>query len=396
LTSDGTVSGIVAEPGLTFDGINLSVSGSIHLSGSIATASYIDYINNTAVPSYLEGRTFYDSNTGALAYYTSATGVQVEIGQQMYVRVKNDEATEITKGTPVRFFSAQGEVPTVLRANATTDQTRSVYIVGLAAHNIAAGAVGFVISQGVLQGVDTSGFTTGQPLFVGSSSGSLTTTRPAPPTSSILAGGAIKIDAVDGDIYVYPANPSFVSSLSNVSSSIIPSNNDILVYRTGSSTWINTKSGLDLGGSFSGSFTGTYSGSSILIVSASCGSFISASFSPLVPSAQVNKGGIPGSRGGLRNPALPNALTLNACVADGFHPRNYFGVEQNYWAQRVISGSEDAGWNNKTRPVGKQQYYWEDTGSYLSSYRNYLSANDLLAATPDELERIYQIGRAHV
>jgi hypothetical protein len=109
----------------------------------------------------------------------------------------------------------------------------------------------------------------------------------------------------------------------------------------------------------------------------------------MLPTAQMNKGGIPGSRTGLRNPALPNALTLMACVDDDLHPRSFFGVEQNYWAQRVRSGSEDAGWNNKSRPVGKQQYYWEDTGSYLSSFRNYLSANDLLVATPDELERIY-------
>jgi hypothetical protein len=289
------------------------------------------------------------------------------------------------------LFSAAGDRPTVLRANATTTQGIPNYFLGIAAHDISAGATGFILNRGILPGLNTLGYTAGATIYVGAASGSITTTKPAAPTASILIGTVVKVNATDGGIFVQSANPNFISTVSDVSSSFPAANNDLLVFRTGSSTWINTKSELDLGGSFSGSFSGQFSGSSLMIASASCNSFVSSSFPWLRPSVQINKSRAitADSPSILRSSGLANALTLNSCVSGALSPGTYYGVEQQYWAQRVQSGSEDAGWGNLTRIVGRQQYYWENTGSYLSSFRNYLSANDPIGGSDDAVSRAY-------
>ena len=121
----------------------------------------------------------YNGQTQALAYDFDSTSVRCNIGQQMYAFVKNDEAVTITKGQAVYLFGASGNKATVKLADNSGDAT-SATTLGLAAEDIAAGQNGLVITQGVLDGLNTLAYAPGDILYLGSTPGGLTPIHASP------------------------------------------------------------------------------------------------------------------------------------------------------------------------------------------------------------------------
>ena len=179
----------------------------------------------------------YNGATLALAYDFDTTNVRVNIGQQMYAYVKNDEAVTITKGQAVYLFGASGNKATVKLAYNTGDST-SATTLGLAAEDILAGQNGLVITQGVLDGLNTGTYSPGDILYLGATAGGLTPTKPYAPNHLVYIGVVEKANAGNGQILVRPQNGYELDEIHDVDLiTTPPSTGDVLTYN--GTLWVN-------------------------------------------------------------------------------------------------------------------------------------------------------------
>jgi hypothetical protein len=90
----------------------------------------------------------------------------------------------------------------------------------------------------VVTGINTSGFTAGQALWLSSTAGQLTNTKPTQPSHSVFVGYCLHVNASSGRIFVNPQNGYELEELHNVSISSV-GDNHILSYDTTTSLWKN-------------------------------------------------------------------------------------------------------------------------------------------------------------
>ena len=148
---------------------------------------------------------------------------------QLFAYVTNDDTVAITKGMPVYAAGATGNRMTVKRADNTSDST-SAQTVGLVfSTSIAANQKGFIITQGVLSGVNTGAYSAGQQLYLGATAGALTASKPSAPNHLVYIGIVERANAGNGQIYVKPQNGYELSELHDVQATA-PTNNDTLYY----------------------------------------------------------------------------------------------------------------------------------------------------------------------
>jgi len=179
----------------------------------------------------------YNGQTQALAYDFDSTSVRCNIGQQMYAFVKNDEAVTILKGEAVYLFGASGNKATVKLADNSGDAT-SATTLGLAAEDIAAGQNGLVITQGVLDGLNTLAYAPGDILYLGSTPGGLTPIKPYAPDHLVYIGVVEKSNAGNGQILVRPQNGYELNEIHDVDLiTTLPIAGDVLTYN--GSLWVN-------------------------------------------------------------------------------------------------------------------------------------------------------------
>lgn len=109
--------------------------------------------------------------------------VSLILGQDNLWYVKNQTGTAIPKGVAVMAVGALGASSRILVAPMVADGTiSSKYLIGITIEEIANGDDGFVLAQGKLRGIDTSGFTQGTVLYCDpNNAGLLTSTEPTAP-----------------------------------------------------------------------------------------------------------------------------------------------------------------------------------------------------------------------
>jgi len=213
-------------------------SGVTHSGDTIGT--YLDY-TGTSAPSYVEGRTWYDSNRHALAYYNDSSNDVVHIGQDLIVKVINNTGSTIPNGSPVYITSTSSgqSYPNIALAKADVAATSAV--IGLTNGSIANGAIGYVTSQGGIDNVNTSTFTVGQVLYLSPySAGQLMNT--IPPTGITVQVGVVQyVNSSTGIIYVKQTTPL------SVPASIITGTLPIANGGTGATTASGARTNLGLG-----------------------------------------------------------------------------------------------------------------------------------------------------
>jgi len=154
----------------------------------------------------LGAKTLYRNNDGALIggdivaggemlciYNSTLNGFQV-IGtapNTLLAYVTNAETTTITKGQPVYAFGGTGDRLKVKLAYNTGDST-SAQTVGLVlSSSIAANQKGLIIVNGQLDGLNilpTSTFADGDPIYLGSTAGTITNVKPSAPNHLVYLG----------------------------------------------------------------------------------------------------------------------------------------------------------------------------------------------------------------
>ena len=234
-------------------------SGSIEMNAPTASISGVDYIDfdtqyivGTNEPPWKEGRLFYDSGSGALAFYNWEQEVTLNIGQEQWVRARNDSSQVIPNGTPVKITGATGDKPNINLAQAV-DQVglfnTTNDIIGLTTQEFGIGDIGFVTTFGLVNGLDTSMFNAGDILWVSQSAGELTNVVPQAPYDKIFVGIVTRKNPNNGSIFVRCEPPIHFHDISSVSASAYTQGDLWMFNASGSSgIWTNTKT-------LSGSYT---------------------------------------------------------------------------------------------------------------------------------------------
>lgn len=272
---DGTTLVTSASYALTASFAENFIANSI--TASIISASYIDLdpTPDGSEPAWKEGRIFYSAENGALTVYNSEADITLQVGQEFWKKVKNGSASTILNGTPVRISGSTGDNPLAFPATAPDHITGGgiVYenhIIGIATHDIVSNAVGYITEKGVVNGLDTSNFSSGDILYLQTGSPATpteyyTNTPPPFPYDIVRAGVVIRSHASAGSIEVSAAEPIHFGNISGLSGSASTSG-ELWIYEDGvKNAWApgRTLSGsyvINGGGLTANSFTGSLLG----------------------------------------------------------------------------------------------------------------------------------------
>jgi hypothetical protein len=197
----------------------------IDLTGTISTAS---------TP---ERAIAWNDGEGTLEVGLKGGNVKLPVGQEEVSLCYNGTGSTLTKGTVVYISGAQGQRPSISKASASSETTSSKTF-GVVSENITNGAEGFVTTFGAVSNVDTSSFTEGSALWLSTTAGLITQTKPTPPNHSVFIGYCLKSNASSGKIFVKVQNGYELEELHNVLITS-PTTGQSIKYDSATGLWTN-------------------------------------------------------------------------------------------------------------------------------------------------------------
>jgi hypothetical protein len=162
-----------------------------------------------------------------------ATGSGSELQQ---LTVYNGTGSTIVKGSVVYINGAQGQKPSIALASNASEATSSKTF-GFVSADIANGADGVVITSGIVPNLNTSGLTEGGPIYLSSTAGQYTQTKPSAPNHLVSLGWIMKAGSgSSGRLLAHIQNGFELQELHNVS---IPSPTDgqVLTFNSTTNLW---------------------------------------------------------------------------------------------------------------------------------------------------------------
>lgn len=159
----------------------------------------------------------------------------------LYETVLNNTGSTIAKGKAVYIsgaVGASGKMNIALASNTT--ETTSTKTFGITRQEIADAAEGEVVSEGLIQSINTSGATDGDPVWLGTNGNLLfgLANKPSAPAHLVFLGIVIKAHATTGSMFVKIQNGFEIEELHNVSITS-PQNGDVLQYNSSTGLWQN-------------------------------------------------------------------------------------------------------------------------------------------------------------
>jgi len=166
------------------------------------TTSGIQFPTTGDVPEYSEGLLTYDHEHGSYIGYNGEEDVHLHIGEEQWVRARNQSGATILKGKVVYQSGASGNKPLIGLANA--DAIATAKPLGVAAHDIENNSEGILTRAGVLRDFDTDVFTAGDPVYLSAATaGEFTATKPTGATEyKVLVGFILNDHATQGMLLV--------------------------------------------------------------------------------------------------------------------------------------------------------------------------------------------------
>jgi len=130
------------------------------------------------------------------------------------------------------------DIPRVVSASYENDNM-SANTLGIATTNITDGSQGFIITEGVLLGINTSNYTSGQLVYLGPT-GSITGSAPQAPLHTVRLGQIIREQSNNGSMHVRIDNGTELGELHDVRDTTTTGSYGDLLVKSGS-VWINSK-----------------------------------------------------------------------------------------------------------------------------------------------------------
>jgi len=146
----------------------------------------------------------------------------------------------LTKGQPVYVSSANGTNILVSKASYATESASSKTM-GLIAQNLSTNGDGFVITEGLIDGLNTSTAVDGDPVWLGPT-GTLIyglVNKPKAPNHLVFIGIVTRAHANQGEIFVKVQNGFELEELHNVLITT-PATGEVLIYNATTGLWTNT------------------------------------------------------------------------------------------------------------------------------------------------------------
>ena len=163
--------------------------------------------------------------------------VTLQLGQENVALVYNGTGSTIPNGSVVSVVGVQGQRPSIALADADSEST-SASTLGIATQDITDGSEGFVCTFGLVRGINTNGFTAGQPIYLSQTAGQFTSTRPSAPAHTVFLGWIIKVNAASGELFVNISNGWEISELHDVKITS-PVGGNLLSYDETNGYWKN-------------------------------------------------------------------------------------------------------------------------------------------------------------
>jgi len=190
-----------------------------------------DTTGNLSVGVSVNGTTYMAGTNGITNIGNTDTATVVK------AYVTNAEAVTITKGQVVYIFGASGDRASVKLAKNTSD-TFSSKTLGIVRADIAAGAAGWITTQGQVSGINLGAYSPGDVLWLDSVAGGFTATKPQAPYHAVFVGVVERANAGNGLIYVKPQNGVELDELHDVRITSL-ANNEIIRYNASMGYWEN-------------------------------------------------------------------------------------------------------------------------------------------------------------
>lgn len=168
------------------------------------------YEGSAATP----GKMIWNSQSGTL-HLGMAGGIEMPIGQGEAHMVRNVTGSAIAKGKVVYISGATGQRPQISLADADAEMSSSGTF-GITAEAIDNNDTGFVFTSGYIKGINTSALTEGEALWLDTTPGGFTHTKPTAPIHAVLVGYVIT-KKNNGTIFVKIQNGYELGELHDVS-----------------------------------------------------------------------------------------------------------------------------------------------------------------------------------
>jgi hypothetical protein len=164
----------------------------------------------------------------------------------IYTYVKNVTGSGLTKGQVVYINGAQGDHPTISLASASSEATSSKTL-GILKQNLDNNEFGYVVNEGLLEGIDTSAASTaGDAMWLSPTTpGGVVyglANKPYAPNNMVFLGYVIVKQKNSGKIYVKIQNGYELEELHNVAVTGV-TNGQFLQYNSSSGLWLASSSG---------------------------------------------------------------------------------------------------------------------------------------------------------
>lgn len=150
---------------------------------------------------------------------------------------RNVEANALSVGEVVYLFGATGDRASVKRASNSSEATSSK-TVGVVSVGGAAGADVTITTLGYVSGISLGSYTAGDVLWLGSTAGTFTTTKPTAPNHLVFIGVVAKANAGNGIMYVKCQNGYEINELHDVQINGV-TDGQFLRYNSASTVWVN-------------------------------------------------------------------------------------------------------------------------------------------------------------
>lgn len=185
---------------LRVDG-TLAMTGSFNLdTNDITNVQNLHFVSNPP-PAYAEGVLFYDGIDKILSWYNDEAEVTHNIGDELWVRVRNSSGATITNGKIVFVDGSTGMLPTIELAKASETQLSKV--IGVATHDIENNSIGYVTTTGLVRNIKTDDFADGDEVFLSATvAGEFTNIIPINPNVGVQVGIIVKSHVTQGKLLV--------------------------------------------------------------------------------------------------------------------------------------------------------------------------------------------------
>jgi hypothetical protein len=152
--------------------------------------------------------------------------------------VKNTSGVSIAKGKAVYITGATGTNVTVGLADYDSEVTSSKTL-GLMESTVAHNGFGYVVTDGILTGFDTTGASNdGVAIWLGASGSLIYGSPPSEPYHTVYLGVVSRKNVSNGEVFVKVQNGYELTELHNVSAAA-PADNDLIQFDTASGLWKN-------------------------------------------------------------------------------------------------------------------------------------------------------------